>query len=852
MVCVYVTPTVDRDPCLRSRVCVCVCVLHDRASLHRQVRAHVCATTTTLTTTFLCVPFTTLSVPTNLCVSMLLTARALAEHNAEATAPSTPVSARSSAPSSASSSCSSNPLSSASTPRETEGVRIGQTTSAHTEKTEAAYNSGKKWTNRALEKLGATWDDLILNPDTTCDPNDELASRVHNLVCEWQRNHTTARELGIKTHTQSKQDCGPPVEIYRLVKANLRDYINAKRDDKHIGLLDSKWARNLAGARNDTVSIHLQSNDERCRDGSRYHNRQDLTLTHQQMMTMSVVGLTGSARVDADLLHSVETGAAFAIWNPTGARTSELTRADMQSLGVETIEYESNGTRWPCMHFMSLNTKTGSDHRNMFLPTSNPWMCGVAGLGMSILVRIRNYGHGPPLSMCNNSDSWKILITTGEKKTMDRRLNTLFELAQCRRQKRDVLSYAGRHIGTRNLQHQGGTAEGGAARRNHKQGNAAHHYITVPLGDLQRLSGNYADDRAFVPAHLTGGTLHDLTDATLRLIYASLFDDRDKIERMNAEVDAARGDRVKKRTELQLCDLERLNDGVLFACRTTLLCLVARPRKWERWTIDESQLSLWEQWLRDGNSVRTIQFLFSDRPDAIAAMSALADAVRVCELSEIRARQASPSDASTHAMATTMRDIQNDNRVEQERLVTESRAQQQQILEYMATLMGGSGNTSPPPPPPPPVSFSSAPPPAATVPVAAPSCLCDPLPRCGVKRARDEVSRDVIVPVAKWSRVSEMVDYARDHVARMDREQGSTWRVLHKPDGRVDNSVQRHYLAYRRVCAAVGVTSVEDVQTEMDTCGKSITKWLDGLAAANNARANPLVLETAANRVMGV
>ena len=121
-----------------------------------------------------------------------------------------------------------------------------------------------------------------------------------------------------------------------------------------------------------------------------------------------------------------------------------------------------------------------------------------------------------------------------------------------------------------------------------------------------------------------------------------------------------------------------------------------------------------------------------------------------------------------------------------------------------------------------------------------------------MKRARDEVSRDVIVPVAKWSRVSEMVDYARNHVASKDRKHGSTWRVLHKPDGRPDNSVQRHYLAYRRVCAAVGVTSMEHVQTELGACGKSITKWLDGLAAANNARANPLALETAANRVMGV
>ena len=786
----------------------------------------------------------------------MLTTRALAEHDAATTSTvSTPVGQKHPLNKSLLSSSLLTPSSSSTSSsggRDAEGRRIGETTSAHAPATEAAYNSGKKWTSKALEKLNAKWEDLILNPDTICDPNDTLASQVHNMVCDWQRNGTTARELGVKTRTKGEQDRGPPVEIYRLCKANLREYINERRRDVHIGPVDTNWAKNLAGAREDTVSIHRLNNDERCKDGSRYHNRQDLTLTHQQMMTMSVVGLTGSALVDADLLHSVETGAAFAIWNPTGARTSELTRADLQSLGVETIEYESNGTRWPCMHFMSLNTKTGSDHRNMFLPTSNPWMCGVAGLGMSILVRVRNYGHGPPLSMCNNSESWKILITTGEKKPMERRLNTLFELAQCRRQKGDVLSYAGRHIGTRNLQHQGGTAEGGAARRNHKQGNAAHHYITVPLGDLQRLSGNYADDRSFVPAHLTGGTLHDLVDAVLRHIYVSVFDDRDNIARMNAAVDAARGDRVKKRTELQLCDLERLNGGILHACRTTLLCLVARPRKWERWTIDETQLSLWEQWRRDCNSVRTIQFLFSDRPDAIAAMSALADTVRVSELSEIRARQASPSDASTHAMATTMRDIQNDNRVEQERLVTESRAQQQQMLEYMATLMGGSGNTSPPPPPPPPVSFSSAPPPAATVPVAAPSCLCDPLPRCGVKRVRDEVSRDVIVPVSKWSCVSEMIDYARNHIARMDREHGSTWRVLRKPDGRPDNSVQRHYLPYRRVCAAVGVTSIEHVQAEMDTCGMSITKWLDGLTAANNARANPLALETAANRVMGV
>lgn len=743
----------------------------------------------------------------------------------------------------------SSSLSSPLTPREREGARIGQTTTAHAPGTTAATKSVDKWVDRALQELEASRTDLILNPDTTCDPNSELASRVHNLLCAWQRNHTTARELRIKTRTNPEQDRGPPVEIYRLCKSNMRDYINTRRKCKHIPLIDQNWARNLAGAREDTVSIHRQNHEERCRDGTRYHNRQDLTLTHQQMMTMSVVGLTGSALVDADLLSSVETGAAFAIWNPTGARKTELTNAEMQSLGVETIEYASNGTRWPCTHFMSHNTKTGNDHRNVLLPTSNPWMCGVAGLGMSILVRVHKYGHGPPLSMCRSSDSWKILITTGEKKPMDRRLNTLFELAQCRRQTGDVLSYAGRHIGTRNLQHQGGSSEGGTARRNHKQGNAGHHYITVPLKDLQHLSGNYADDRAFVPAHLAGEKLHELVDVVLRHLFPSVFDDRAKVARMNAEVDAASGNRVQKRAELQLCDLQRVNDGILHVCRTALLCLVARPRKWERWTIDESQLSLWEQWRRDGGaSVRTIQFLFSDRPDAIAAMCAVADAVRASELSEIRARQTSPADASTHAIATTMREIQSDNRAQQERLASESRAQQQQMLEYMATIVGSGSSTSPPPPPPP-IAFSSEPP-HSTAPDAAPSCLCEPLPRCGVKRARDEVSREVIVSIAKWSRVSEMVDYARTHIARMDREHGSSWRILRKPDGREDNSVKRHYLAYRRICAAVGVTSVEHVQQEMDTSGKSITKWLDGLAAANNARANPLALETAANRVM--
>ena len=781
---------------------------------------------------------------------MLLTTRALAAHDASSsTAPATP----SSSSRSSSSSSSSTPSSGGG--RNAVGRRIGETTTAHTPKTKAAYNSGLKWTEKALEVLGATWDDLILNPDTTCDPNEQLSSKVHNLVCEWQRTKKTARELGVKTHTRPEQDRGPPTEIYRLCKANLRAFINGRRDEKHIKVLDARWARELAGAREDTVSIHRVSNENRCKDGTRYHHRQDLTLTHQQMTTMCVVGLTGSDLVDADVLRSVEAGAAFAIWTYTGARTSELTRAEMQTLGLYPVENESSGISWPCMTFTSLNTKTGSDHRNPMLAASNPWMCGVAGIGMSILVRVRTYGTGPPLSMCRTSESWRVLDTIDEKKPMERRLNTIFELARCRRQKGDVLSYAGRHIGTRNLQHQGGTAEGGAARRNHKQGNAAHHYITVPLADLLRLSGNYADDRAFVPAHLTGGTLYDLADAVLQHLAPSLLEDRARIARMNAEVDASRGDRIRKRTDLQLCDLERLNDGTLHACRVALLCLCARPRKWERWTIDETQLSLWEQWRRDATQVRTLHLLLADRPDAVAAMGALADAVRASEVAEVRARQsASPSDASTHAIATTMREIQDENRAQRERLVHESRAQQQQILEYMATLVGGGEGRSTSPPPPPPLTLSATPPPppvASTAPSSASSLLCQPLPRCTVKRARDEVSSDVILPVSKWSRISEMVEYARTHIASMERAHGSAWRLLQKADGRPDTSVQKHYLAYRRICAAVGVTSCEHVQRELDTCGTSLTKWLHGLSAANGARANPLELEKAAKRIMG-
>ena len=107
-----------------------------------------------------------------------------------------------------------------------------------------------------------------------------------------------------------------------------------------------------------------------------------------------------------------------------------------------------------------------------------------------------------------------------------------------RRQHGDPITYLGRHFGTRLLQHAGGSAEGGAARRGHNNGTASFHYTECPLPDLLKLAGNDSA-KPFVPAH-HNTNLHPLADAVLLILFPELDAAEKALDRRQKEVDAMR------------------------------------------------------------------------------------------------------------------------------------------------------------------------------------------------------------------------------------------------------------------------------------------------------------------------
>ena len=233
-----------------------------------------------------------------------------------------------------------------------------------------------------------------------------------------------------------------------------------------------------------------------------------------------------------------------------------------------------------------------------------------------------------------DEQSWKVL---GSKtSTLDRRLKDVFCVAGMERQCGDPVTYLGRHFGTRVLQHQGGSSEGGAARRGHGDGKTAgFHYTECPLPDLLRMAGNFADV-PFQPAH-TRPELISKADAVIAIIFPELLEERRKLDARLVEVNTMRGNTDRIRTDEQLNDRKKLVKSIQFCCRTALCCLVARPRTWKKWAILESEVSIWNR--ATDERQRVVRLLFAGNVPALQAMNALSLMVHTFEEEEIAARK---------------------------------------------------------------------------------------------------------------------------------------------------------------------------------------------------------------------
>lgn len=664
---------------------------------------------------------------------------------------------------------------------------VGAVRSERAPGTDASYDAAEKWILAALRRLDKDVSDLML---PSHEPNDALVSGVHAIISQWRLSHTTAGVAGVVDHRAHEMTKVPPKCVLAKVRGWFIRHVNRERGRQGIREVDESWARKLAGVKADAREVNSNVRDEKARDGSLYHHKHDLAPTYEQVTAMCAIAFTGDVRIDHSVLSACEAGMSLAIYFPTGARGSELKNMHLQSIGYEEIAHESSGQIFRCLKLTAFECKTKDEHLNQYLASSNPWRCGVGGMGISILLRVKMEGP-PPFTMQRDERSWKI-VGTSVGKSFERRLNDAFGVAGVRRQSGDPLTYLGRHFGTRTLQHQGGTSEGGAARRGHTSG-ATFSYSECPLPDLLRLMGN-DPDRPFVPAHLQP-SLFPSADAVLAILFPQLAEWRAALTKRHGEVDVMGGKSVKVRTEEQLNDKERMLNGIEYACRVALLCLVARPRRWQRWAIMEEMPTLWQGCV----SNRVVRTLFGQNGTAIDAMNQLANRVRQHEESELAARRTSPEQAVSNAVVSAVQDLSDRQAVREEEMMRQQRQMFDTLMSRLSPDPPDGDAVAPPLP-----SFAAAPPSVATQ-LMAPQAesLVRPLPSARAKR-KSEPQHDV-AHFTSHPTLRGAFEYARDDLYPMEREQGASWRVRKLVDGREDKSRDRQWRFYRQLALAVGL-----------------------------------------------
>jgi hypothetical protein len=645
--------------------------------------------------------------------------------------------------------------------------------SGHADGTAKAYDSIEKWVLAALRSLGKKKADLVL---PSFEPNDVLCSEVHSTIADWHTSHTTARDAGVVDYRPSALEKPPPQECLVKARGWLLRYINQRRAEQRISSLPERWGRDLACRKADARAVNKEVKKQKAESGKLYHHKHDVAPTQEELMTMTYVGFSGDQRVDADILDSLEGGMAVALYLPTGARGSELKKMHLQSLGHERIQDEKSGVTFECLKLTAFETKTKEQHLNQILAHSNPWRCGVGLLGLSLLMRVKLYG-AMPFSMQTNDKSWKIIGTNVD--TLDRRIKEVFKVAGVRRQQGDPVTYLGRHFGTRLLQHAGGSAEGGAARRGHSNGTASFHYTECPLPDLLKLAGNDSD-KPFTPAHHQV-ELYPLVDAVLLILFPQLDAHERYLDKRQKEVDAMRGNADKVRTEEQLNDQQRLTRSIRFACRIALCCIVARPRTWKQWSIiDES--TVWQRATNENH--RVVVTLFAGNKEAIQAMNQLGLAVRRMEEAEIKARATSPERAITTQVVSAIAQMRED-----------AAKREAMVMERLMSMTNGGASLQPLPPPPAEAPPSAPPPPVSVISTAT----------AGARVKHKRESQDEVAHFSSWSSMSDAIEYAAKELAPREKEEGASWRILKREDGREDKSRDKQWRCYRSIAIATGM-----------------------------------------------
>ena len=534
--------------------------------------------------------------------------------------------------------------------------------SGNTPSTCRGYMSAHGWVVAALLSTGHKLADLV---DQNLDANNELAASVHTLIADWFCKGVTTDQVGIQGIASRQRKL--PKECLSKARNFMYTYINARRAMAFKPTLDTGWGKQLAGHKLSVRAVTTHAVAEMRRTGTLFHDKKDFAPNYEILERMTYCGWTGTDRVHGNILHSVEAGMAIAVYLLTGARGSELKKMVLQDMGWTEFQDCRAGETFMGLRLMAHLNKTSVLHLNELMCHSHPWLCGVGLVGLSILIRIKTLRQPPPFKMGVDEETWHLFGTSVS--TLDSRINEIYMVAAAHTENGDPVTYLGRHLGTRLLSDQGGSKDGGEARTGHHSGGTARkHYMGMPAQDKQRLTGTLPEHPRLA-SHLHG-SLNTLSDAVIAAIpgFAPIFFEletiRARLETINTTMNAVDGKRA--RTAEQLCTRERYLMSIVFACRTAVCCLVARPRTWKRWVIEADKPSIWERQRRGDTCQRAATELFGTH--LCPTMNALANGVRELEDIELQqvAQMESPHIASLLAESRAAADARAALRLERQ------------------------------------------------------------------------------------------------------------------------------------------------------------------------------------------
>lgn len=526
----------------------------------------------------------------------------------------------------------------------------------------------------ALRTKNRKLSDLI---DDNHEPVSELAAYVHNRIADWYCEDKTIDFFGATGIAAYQRTL--PKECLSKARNFMYTYINCVRFKVNKPSLDTEWGKRLSGRKNDVERATRHAVAKGKQSGSIFGHKKDFAPDYDLLIVMCRCGWEATDKVHAVPLDALEGGMAIALYLLTGARGSELKKMVLQDMGRTKHQDTEAGEEFLGLRLMAHLNKTTVLHLNELMNHSHPWLCGIGLLGLSLLLRMKKRGTHPPFTMGVDEDTWYLFGT--RTSTIDKRINEIYKCAasatedgeDADTEKGYPVCYLGRHRGTILLQNQGGSKEGGEARTCHFSGGTSHqHYSGMPAPDMQRLTGTNPNNPRLA-AHLKKEVTQAAADKVLAKYvpgYSAIQVEFAKVKmrmeevRFNYTVDRAKA----IRTVEMLCTRHRYLRSLIFACSTAVCCIVARPRTWKRWVIDESAKSLWQ--MRNPSS-RAVWELFDLECDAACPeMDELSAVVRELEEKEIRLPLGS-NDATTAAV----KDAVVAERLRTERLLAEKDAQ---------------------------------------------------------------------------------------------------------------------------------------------------------------------------------